>query len=508
MFPMIEVSRARQIVLERTSRMNVSFTSLTDSISKVTAEDVIASSPLPPYDVSIMDGYAISNLEVKQHVIVGKRIAGPVTTTTTTTTTLKSNESAYVTTGAVLPDGTRAVVPVEFTQVNKKSNNLTLTCNLPVKAKQWIRFRGSDLNQNQVAIPKGSQIEPAEIGLLAQLGLDKVKTYNAPRVGVLSTGNELVEMTHDKKILPRGMIRDSNRPMLLAAVRQAGAIPIDLGLVRDLDEDMFRVLSDATKKCDVILTSGGVSMGTHDRVKPTMQRLGAQIHFGRLRMKPGKPSTFATLNRLLLFGLPGNPCSSLVVFKLLVEPALRKMMGHDVLFSPRLEVRLDTNISRDPVRDEYHRVVLRKENDVVVASSTGVQRSSRLKSMQGAHALIHIQSGNDVLRQGVLTDAFLIRSSPYFPSSSTGLTLAKAYAFDQIVKHLQWRTDVQNIDMMNLTGFCRNCLAKWLRIGMWNLLSRNVTYDEAREYVYGTSYGDWKSKFQVKASKEISSCSA
>ena len=446
--------------------------------------------------------YAICDLSKTSHKVVGERIAGAVEKEIT----LKDNEAMYVTTGAALPRGTRAVVPIEQTKKSKDG----IEINAPVKLNQWIRFRGSDLSKGDVAIPKGTQIEAAEIGLLAQLGVNKIMTYDTPRVGVLSTGNELVE----KDDLRRGTIRDSNRPMLLAAVRQAGAIPIDLGLVKDLNEDLSEIFSDAMSKCDVIITSGGVSMGTHDLVKPTMKRLGATIHFGRLRMKPGKPSTFATLSRqgdkkktndLLLFGLPGNPCSSLVIFKLLVEPALRKMMGHNVSdSSEKVQVRLDTNISRDPVRDEYHRVTLCKKNNDVVATSTGVQRSSRLKSMQGADALVHVRSGNDVLQRGSVANAYVIRSSAssLFSGSSNSSDSAKAYAFDQVVEHLQWRNDVQNIDMMNLTGFCRNCLAKWFRIGKHKMLRENITYDEAREYVYGTSYGNWKSKYQQKASKE------
>jgi molybdenum cofactor synthesis domain-containing protein len=262
---------------------------------------------------------------------------------------------------------------------------------------------GDDMRAGEVALPAGQVLGAAEIGLVASLGVARLTVHRRPRVALVTTGDELVEVGRTPG---PGQIVDSNRWALLAALREAGA-DVDVRGIAPDDEDGLRgLLVDALAANDVLVTSGGVSVGTHDLVKPMLAAMG-EVHVGRVKLRPGKPFTFATLPEgRLAFGLPGFPVSSLVTFEVFVRPALRRMQGHQRIRRPVLPVRLGFD-ARGGDRTEYHRVRLQREDGTFTAESTGSQSSSRLLSLAGADALVRIPPG-DALAAGAVVDALII----------------------------------------------------------------------------------------------------
>jgi len=251
----------------------------------------------------------------------------------------------------------------------------------------------------------GAQLGPAELGLAAAVGMAELTVHRRPRVALMSTGSELVEVGGT---VGRGQIFDSNRWALLAALRDAGADVNLTAIAPDRADPLRDLVEQALGDADVLVTSGGVSVGTHDLVKPLLETLGT-VHIGRVKLKPGKPFTFATLpGSKVAFGLPGFPVSSLVTFEVFVRPALRKMQGFAQLQRPTLPVRLGFDATATADRTEYHRVTLTREGAELVATSTGSQSSSRLMSLAGAHALVRVPPGDQGLRRGSVVEALIL----------------------------------------------------------------------------------------------------
>jgi gephyrin len=343
---MISVEEAVHIVLQHSHNLDIVEVSLMECCGRVVSSDITANDPFPSFRASIMDGYAVVGpLEPGVYPVTERIHAGDATEDTD----LAEGFVAYITTGAMVPDGANAVVKVEDTNSvptkssstdasthhvgGKAAEETQVEIKVRVEAGANIRQIGSDIGANEVILKKGQKIGPAEVGLLATVGVTSVPCYALPVVGILSTGSELVNPWE----APVGsQIRDSNRAALMVAFKIDGFNCVDLGIVCDSEADLQQTLIDAASRCDVVVTSGGVSMGEADLVKPMLEKLGT-VHFGRLNMKPGKPTTFATLKRtnattgngseVLFFGLPGNPVSCLVTKSLLIDPALRKIQG-------------------------------------------------------------------------------------------------------------------------------------------------------------------------------------
>jgi molybdenum cofactor synthesis domain-containing protein len=264
---------------------------------------------------------------------------------------------------------------------------------------------GDDLRSGELVVPRGQPLGAAELGLAASLGLPRLRVHRRPRVALMSTGDELVEVG----LTPGpGQITDSNRWALLAALGEAGAEVTLLGVAPDEPEPLRELVAGAFRDHDVLVTSGGVSVGTHDLVKPLLESLG-EVHLGRVRLKPGKPFTFATLSGGgLAFGLPGFPVSSLVTFEVFVRPALRRMQGFAAVQRPTLRVRMGYEARSSADRTEYQRVTLVRDGGELVARTTGSQSSSRLMSLAGANALVRVPSGEGGLAAGSLVDALVL----------------------------------------------------------------------------------------------------
>lgn len=290
-----------------------------------------------------------------------------------------------------------------------------------VKPDENIREIGSDIRTGEVVLRKGEEITAVggELGLLASVGKAEVLAYKKPIIGVLSTGDEIVP--HDRPgPLQLGEVRDCNRPTLMAAITGCGFQVADLGIAKDKPGSLEEHLRRAFRTVDVIVTSGGVSMGELDLLKPTVERaLGGTIHFGRVAMKPGKPTTFATVRlkddtgaptTKLIFGLPGNPASALVTAHLFVLPSLHLSSGKEAPYGlPRVRAVLDGDVGCDAKRAEYHRVVLKAgEDGLLHATSTGGQRSSKVSSLRRANGLLCLPAEDRVMGKGDVVDALVM----------------------------------------------------------------------------------------------------
>uniref|UniRef100_A0AAR2LQ04 Gephyrin n=1 Tax=Pygocentrus nattereri TaxID=42514 RepID=A0AAR2LQ04_PYGNA len=334
------------------------------------------------------------------------------------THTVMPGQVMRVTTGAPIPCGADAVVQVEDTELLRESEDGTeeLEVRILVQARpgQDIRPIGHDIKRGECVLAKGTHMGPSEIGLLATVGVTEVEVHKFPVVAVMSTGNELLNPEDD---LHPGKIRDSNRSTLLATIQEHGYPTINLGIVGDNPDDLLNALNEGISRADVIITSGGVSMGEKDYLKQVLDiDLHAQIHFGRVFMKPGLPTTFATLDmdgtRKLIFALPGNPVSAVVTCNLFVIPALRKMQG---ILDPRptiIKARLSCDVKLDP-RPEYHRCILtwHHQEPLPWAQSTGNQVSSRLMSMRTANGLLMLPPKTEQyveLHKGEVVDVMVI----------------------------------------------------------------------------------------------------
>ncbi|XP_051500269.1 gephyrin-like isoform X3 [Myxocyprinus asiaticus] len=416
-FPLTSMDKAFITVLEMTAVLSTEIINYRDGMGRVLAQDVYAKDNLPPFPASVKDGYAVRAADGPgDRFIIGESQAGEQPTHT-----VMPGQVMRVTTGAPIPCGADAVVQVEDTELLRESEDgteeLEVRILVQVRPGQDIRPIGHDIKRGECVLAKGTHMGPSEIGLLATVGVTEVEVQKFPVVAVMSTGNELLNPEDD---LHPGKIRDSNRSTLLATIQEHGYPTINLGIVGDNPDDLLNALNEGINRADVILTSGGVSMGEKDYLKQVLDiDLHAQIHFGRVFMKPGLPTTFATVDmdgsRKLIFALPGrdgNPVSAVVTCNLFVIPALRKMQG---ILDPRptiIKARLSCDVKLDP-RPEYHRCILtwHHQEPLPWAQSTGNQVSSRLMSMRSANGLLMLPPKTEQyveLHKGEVVDVMVI----------------------------------------------------------------------------------------------------
>jgi gephyrin len=418
-YPLVPVTQALETVLQQAPLLPPTFlSSLSEALGAVIAEDVVAHEPHPPFPASVKDGYAVIAADGP-----GERtVLGPVTAGEKPSVEVSSGGVCRITTGAPLPPGADAVVQVEDTELLETSEDGTEEKRVrilsTVKPGHDVRPVGSDIGRGEKVLAAGDRLGPAELGILAAVGITTVKAHQRPRVGVLSTGNEVVEPGQPRE---PGQIYDSNRTTLMGATREQGIPPLDLGIASDDRESLVSCLEKALDEVDVLITSGGVSMGEKDLLKPVLEEhFNATIHFGRVLMKPGKPTTFATVNKggktKLVFALPGNPVSSVVTFYLFVVPALRKMAGWRHPHLSPISVKLEHPISLDQ-RPEYQRALVNwspssDDQFLPSVSTTGRQCSSRLLSMRSADVLLELPARSEArakLEAGAVVKALLLR---------------------------------------------------------------------------------------------------
>lgn len=394
---MIHPDEARATIFRYLWRLPAERIPLREASWRVLSDDQVACEDQPPFPAATMDGYAVvADDPSPWREIVGRQSAGYVADLEVSLGT-----AAWITTGAPVPSGATAVVPVEATEL---ADEHVIVHQESIALGENIRPVGVDLAKGSVVLTHGSLLGAAEMGLLAGLGIDPVAVTRRPRVSVLSTGDELVE---PGDIPGPGQIRDANRFSLIAALAEAGADVVWAGRGPDEATALRSFLVDRMAGSDVVITSGGVSMGDLDLVKPLLSEL-AEVHFRRVFMKPGKPFNFATSGDTLIFSLPGNPVSALVGFEVFIRPALLTMLGASEIDRPRARVRLDHSVQSSD-RIEFQRAIVRVNFEGhLQASTTGPQASSRLVSLVGANALIVVPPGTDVMHEGSHVEAILV----------------------------------------------------------------------------------------------------
>ncbi|HVE71958.1 MAG TPA: gephyrin-like molybdotransferase Glp [Thermoanaerobaculia bacterium] len=382
---MLSVEDAQARVMAEVVAGDAELVSLDETLGRVLREEIIAAHDAPAADNSAMDGYAVRFDDIA-NAPVTLPVRGDIPAGRPSATPLEPGTAMRIMTGAFVPAGADTVVQIELTDEGTER----VTIHQALKRGASIRRRGEDVHAGDVVLRPGVRIGPAEIALLAGAGRAEVRVGRRPTVAILSTGDELLEVGSPPE---PGKIVNTNTHLLTALVREAGAIARPLGIVRDTREATIAAFERAMES-DIIISSGGVSVGAYDFVKDALQALGAETKFWRVSMKPGKPVVLSRLGEKLIFGLPGNPVSCFVAFHLFVAPALRKSMGQEVrLFPPSVRARLTAPVRGAAERRVYARVHVSAAEGALIATPLTSQSSGALTSMLDANGLAVIPEG-------------------------------------------------------------------------------------------------------------------
>ena len=386
---MIPLSEAQERVLAECDVLPEAVVEIGQARGLVTTETVVARELVPPFDNTAMDGFAVRSADVAD-VPVTLAIAGTMGAGAAPDITVGAGQAVRIMTGAVIPPGADSVVMVELTETSADGAEVTVEQSVP--AGNHIRRAGEDLKVGQTVFGPGEVLTPGHLGVLASLGVYQVRVRSRARVGVMSTGDELID---GPQSLEAGQIRDSNRHTLLALLAEAGCEPVDLGRTPDDEAAIGAGIRAGVEKCDALLTSGGVSMGDYDYVKKVLDEMG-DMAWMQVAIKPAKPLAFGVVGGIPVFGLPGNPVSSMVSFELFARPGLRKMMGHPVGTWHRRPVmgRAVERLRRRPDgKTHFARVRVEYADGEYRVRSAGGQGSHQLSAMAAADALAVLPDG-------------------------------------------------------------------------------------------------------------------
>ena len=403
--PLAAADAARRILAE-VQRQPALRIPLDDALDGVLAEDVVSPIDIPAWANSAMDGYAARGADVhgaSSERPVRLRVVEHIPAGAFPTRGLGPGETARIFTGAPLPEGADCVIRQEDTDLG--SETVTIVHDRDVGAN--VRPAGEDVRRGATALLAGMPLGPAPLGMLASLAVAHPLVYRRPRVAILASGDEIVDVDQPEAILSGRKIASSNTHALVALVRRAGGEPVNLGIARDTPESLREHLGRALD-CDLLVTSAGISVGEHDYVRQVLDELGAEQRFWRLRMRPGAPVGFGLVGDTPWVGLPGNPVSTMVTFELFVRPAIRKMCGHALPFRRAVPVRTIEPITLKPRLQHFLRAVVRHAPEGAVARLTGPQGSSLLSSMVLANALLIVPEGQFETPAGAALPAMLL----------------------------------------------------------------------------------------------------
>lgn len=401
----LTVTAAQQCILETVKDLGSEIVPIEQALGRVLAEEVMANRDQPPYDVSAMDGFALRSADAAS-APVALQVIEDIKAGDMPGKTVQAGQCARIMTGAPVPQGADAVIRVEDTQMLADGR---VQINVAVKPRNDIRDRGENMRLGDVVLGDGTAITPGVVGMLAMVKCAQVEVFRQPRVAILSTGDEL-EGLNDP--FDANKIPDANSYALMAQVQALGIMPDLLGIARDEPEHLKEMLLRGLHY-DVLLVSGGTSVGVHDYVRPTLEALGVQTKFWRVEMKPGHPMAFGVAPLTWVFGLPGNPVSSMVCFEEFVGPALRCIMGHRKLFRRTATARLARDVKHKHSRTEFVRVMLAMEGDGLVATPTGDQGSGILRSMAMAEGLLVVPSSSKGIAAGEQVTVQLLDDTAY-----------------------------------------------------------------------------------------------
>ncbi|HEX8945256.1 MAG TPA: gephyrin-like molybdotransferase Glp [Gemmatimonadaceae bacterium] len=379
---------------------------LREAAGRVLAEDVSSPIDHPPWDNSSMDGYAVRAADVAfatEAKPVTLFVLETVRAGQRPTQSVVARTAIRVMTGAPIPDGADTVIRVEDTDGGEKK----VVIRDARDAGRNVRPRGEDLRAGALAVPRGTRIGPAHLGVLASVGCALVPVHRRPRVAVLASGDEIVDVDQFDAVRRGDRIVSSNSYTIAAAARAAGADVVDLGIVGD-DPVAYEERIGAARGCDLLVTSGGVSVGAFDFTKDVLRSLGAELHLWRIRMRPGAPLGFGTLDGMPWIGLPGNPVSAMVTFELFARPLIRRQHGEMKIFRRALDVRTEDDIALAAPLTHFLRVIVDWDGDTPVARLTGPQGSGLLTSMARANALLVVPPERQLVRAGEMLRAILL----------------------------------------------------------------------------------------------------
>jgi molybdopterin molybdotransferase len=380
---MLELAEAQQRILSAIHSLPGESVSLSHAHGRIIVDSISAPISLPAFDNSAMDGYAVRAADVAAASVPSPALlkwVGTIPAGSVFREEVQPGTCVRIFTGSPLPAGADAVVMQEDTRVISENVEVLDT----VKSWENVRLAGQDIKQGSVAVPAGERLHASRIALLGSLGVAEVSVRRRPVIGILSTGNELLE---PGRPLAAGQIYESNRAALAPLIDAAGGISRLLPLVRDDSAETIAALRNAFDECDAVLTTGGVSVGEHDLVKSSFESLGGSLEFWKVNLKPGKPFVFGRLGAKFLFGLPGNPVSAFVTFLLLVRPAILKLQGATDLHLPMHPAVLGEDFQNRGDRRHFMRVAVDREG---VVRSTGLQASHTLSSLASSNALLDV----------------------------------------------------------------------------------------------------------------------
>lgn len=400
------MSEACAAILREITPLDTEVVALGDGLGRVLGEDVKSPLALPPWDNASMDGYAVRSADVRSASAtsaVALKVIGTVPAGSSSALTLGAGEAIRIMTGAPVPRGADTVVRVEDTDAGE----IEVRVLSDRDALRNIRPRGEDLAKGDVAVASGTELYPGHLGLLASVGRRDVRVHRRARVAVLASGDELVDVDRFNEVLAGAKIVTSNTYSLEAAVRATGAEPISLGTVGDDPVALRDRLLSAD--CDLLITTGGVSVGAFDYTRGVMAELGVTQRFWRVRIRPGAPLGFGLLKGTPWLGLPGNPVSTLVTFELFARPALRRMHGHTMLHRRTSPVRLAEAVSISAPLVHFLRAEVSVDEHGLSARLTGPQGSGLLSSMARANALLVIPPERARIEAGETVNALLLR---------------------------------------------------------------------------------------------------
>jgi len=410
---MITVEKALKRILDSITPLGMEKTTLLGALNRVIGEDICASRDIPPKDNSAMDGYAVKAKET-----TGTSADNPITLIVIENIqagylprkTLAPGEASKIMTGAFVPEGADAVVRLEDTK--QEGNKVEIFAE--VEKCLNIRYAGEDVKAGELVIPRGDVVRPAEMGMLASVGRASILVHQRPTVAVLATGDELVDVDGD---VSGNKIISSNSYSLAGQVMACGADLLQLGIAKDTKEDLLAKFK-AALRADVIVSSAGISVGDFDFVKDVMEEMGATIQFKEVAQRPGKPLTFGSIEGKPLFGLPGNPVSSMIAFEQYVRPVILKMMGHKRLFRRTIQAELTEDIKKKKGFRYFIRALIQCDGEKMTVATTGEQGSGILKSMVMANGIIIIPEDLSLAKKGsrvtvqLIDDSFELTEKP------------------------------------------------------------------------------------------------
>jgi molybdopterin molybdotransferase len=403
---MLSVKEAQEKVLNSEIKIKTKITPILDSLGLVLAEDIISKDDIPAYDNSAMDGFTVKSVDIigadKNYPVKLKMIREDISAGKAPAGKLESGYCIPIMTGAPIPQDCDCVVMKEDALREGVEVLIFKEC----KPGENIRYAGEDIKKGDKVIEKGKKIFPGDTGVMASISKSEVLVKRPPTVGILTTGNELVEIGEELK---EGKVRDSNSYALASQVKEVGAYFSRFGIVKDEKSELKKSILKALSDCDILLITGGVSVGDYDYVKEILNEIGAEFVFWRVNQRPGKPLAFLTYKDKFIFGLPGNPVSVMVCFEIYVRPLIKKIMGDKKIFRNSILAKAANDFEHKEGRTDFVRVVLESIDNQYYFKSTGMQGSGILTSMSDADGLAVFPESIGEVKKDTLVDVLLLK---------------------------------------------------------------------------------------------------